>query len=810
MARLPTPGGDDDQWGTILNDYLSQGHNTDGTHKPLAQSNITNLSSDLAAKADDTDVVHIAGSETVTGPKDYTGGLTINSENIVVDSDTRLDDARLTVQDNGTDIGLRRNLNLIEGSNVTLTIADDSSNDAVDVTIASSGTSEIGSSFTAVTPSGTDDTAAIQTALNNGDVLLLSTGVDFQVGMVTYSGSESRRIFALGPVTIIQTDPDGVFSLRGTWDDLGSISSIATVTNADLVYPGESNPVSSQSHISRLTMSSATTVTRGEIVKVVSDDENPWARPSVSATKNRLGEYSTVGVSSTGTTVSLSNVLIETYTTSPRLARLGNSSFRIEGPITFDTDASIRETTVFGAVIELRSARDCFIGGGVKFLNSLGRAIGNFTYGCQVDGVVFRNLANRPSKSQYGYGIQDGGWKTRMSNCHGERLRHLYSEGIPGVTTGSTDFEYFGGGSFALIANCVAMNCESQPFDTHGTSYGVTFVGCSVYGSFQGADSNGSGYASRGRFTTFQSCFVEGSFRGFAIGGHSTQVIDCIALRCRYSALEIGADTSDSSNQTTQDSHIVSGGVFETTASSRTLRFASTAGYTIGVYVQGATFRVLAPANGHEVLSLGGSASETSVTCKLQFRNIVVDFRKANTAVSTLVVYARSDSIHVRGNGLRIEHEGSSVSGCQILHGNGASAGYGADLEVENIVWDSGNLSPTIVNSSMTNTRYSSYARVNTGGSWFHHSYSHDTNIASAASATLPIARLLDRSITCRITGGSSASVTFSSIPSTARQNGAQLTVVNKSTDTVSLNSVSIAPNAAARWIYSGGSWQAA
>ena len=33
MARLPTPGGDNGNWGTILNDYLTQAHKSDGTLK---------------------------------------------------------------------------------------------------------------------------------------------------------------------------------------------------------------------------------------------------------------------------------------------------------------------------------------------------------------------------------------------------------------------------------------------------------------------------------------------------------------------------------------------------------------------------------------------------------------------------------------------------------------------------------------------------------------------------------------------------------------------------------------------------------
>jgi len=51
-ARLPVPGGDDGTWGQILNDFLSQSHNADGSLKQLSQLQIQNLTSDLGAKAD--------------------------------------------------------------------------------------------------------------------------------------------------------------------------------------------------------------------------------------------------------------------------------------------------------------------------------------------------------------------------------------------------------------------------------------------------------------------------------------------------------------------------------------------------------------------------------------------------------------------------------------------------------------------------------------------------------------------------------------------------------------------------------------
>lgn len=42
MANLPTPGGDDGNWGTILNDYLLEEHNADGTHG-LADGLVTDV-----------------------------------------------------------------------------------------------------------------------------------------------------------------------------------------------------------------------------------------------------------------------------------------------------------------------------------------------------------------------------------------------------------------------------------------------------------------------------------------------------------------------------------------------------------------------------------------------------------------------------------------------------------------------------------------------------------------------------------------------------------------------------------------------
>lgn len=49
MARLPTPGGDDGNWGAILNEYLNQEHNADGTHNMASEGLVTEIVNTVAA-----------------------------------------------------------------------------------------------------------------------------------------------------------------------------------------------------------------------------------------------------------------------------------------------------------------------------------------------------------------------------------------------------------------------------------------------------------------------------------------------------------------------------------------------------------------------------------------------------------------------------------------------------------------------------------------------------------------------------------------------------------------------------------------
>lgn len=61
MSRLPIPGSDNGAWGTILNDYLSVEHNSDGTLKDAVKSVNGETGNDIILSA--ADVSAIAESE---------------------------------------------------------------------------------------------------------------------------------------------------------------------------------------------------------------------------------------------------------------------------------------------------------------------------------------------------------------------------------------------------------------------------------------------------------------------------------------------------------------------------------------------------------------------------------------------------------------------------------------------------------------------------------------------------------------------------------------------------------------------------
>ena len=119
----------------------------------ISESKVTNLVTDLAAKA--------PTSRTITTSTGLTGGGDLSADrtlSVVNDTTTQ----RIRVSKDGVITGTRQEVNFIEGSNVTITQADDAGNNRVNVTIAAAGGSS-GGGFRGVWDNST--------AYNSGDIV---------------------------------------------------------------------------------------------------------------------------------------------------------------------------------------------------------------------------------------------------------------------------------------------------------------------------------------------------------------------------------------------------------------------------------------------------------------------------------------------------------------------------------------------------------------------------------------------------------------------------------------------------------------
>lgn len=181
MARLPVVGGDAGNWGTILNTYLQVSHAADGTLNSgvvgATQANLPSVAGGMllrgtfasrpTASSTNSGLYYLAtdnnggtlyqstGSTWVQvaagathGATHSTGGPDALSGNIDAI-------ARLAIAKSGATTGSRRKLNLIPGTNINITTADDSANEKVDVTLGITGSVALANGGTGGTDAAT-------------------------------------------------------------------------------------------------------------------------------------------------------------------------------------------------------------------------------------------------------------------------------------------------------------------------------------------------------------------------------------------------------------------------------------------------------------------------------------------------------------------------------------------------------------------------------------------------------------------------------------------------------------------------------
>lgn len=593
----------------------------------------------------------------------------------------------------------------------------------------------------------TDDTVAVQAAIDANDVVIFPSGT-YKIGLVSYTGA-SRHIIGQGNVVILQSSTSGVFALRGGFDEIDTISNIASAQ----VNMAESGESTANNFVTQLTTTSSHVLTRGDIIKVISTDLPTGIDSNGTSEDYRTGEYSSVGIDSTGTTITLSNVLRQTFTTSPRVGRLKDVRFTISN-ITFDTFSTLGASMdgVYSACLSIRATNGSLLEN-LIFRDQYGRGIHNYAYGTKVVNCHFKNLQNRPSVQHYGYGIEDGGFATEIINCTGENMRHLYSANAQGVTVASTDLEYFGNTDSCVISNSLGLGIQGTAFDTHQISNNILFSNCIAYGSYQGADSGGGGFSGRGTNISFNNCTAFRCKLGFNVNVRDGGFLDsCKALQTANDGIDVEGYTAG--GVTTQTNIVIRNCYFE--AGLNTNGIISRAGligktgFTVAGIIENTTFVVKGSVSGSRILEF--------ISANFYIRNLTLDLSGFTGAVSFTGINVRDTACVLRGSDVRMIG-GATPASLTVI--NGFSGSNTSVVDIFDMEYTHDTTNPSVfVGTNLSNPRISYFQKI---GSTF--TTSIYTLQTAAASLTLAIAKVPDKVITIRLTG-SNGNVTIANIPS--------------------------------------------
>jgi hypothetical protein len=169
-------------------------------------------------------------SAQVTGALGFTPYNSTNPSGYI----TNTGNARVGVENNGTLVGTRRNINFIPGTGVSLTITDDSANEEVDVTVTNTGVTSVSGtgSVSGLTLSGTVTTTGSLTL--GGTLTLTSAQITSGLGFTPYNSTNpSGYTSNTGTVTSVSgTGTVSGLTLTGTVTSSGSLTLGGTLSTS--------------------------------------------------------------------------------------------------------------------------------------------------------------------------------------------------------------------------------------------------------------------------------------------------------------------------------------------------------------------------------------------------------------------------------------------------------------------------------------------------------------------------------------------------------------------------------------------------
>jgi hypothetical protein len=477
---------------------------------------------------------------------------------------------------------------------------------------------------------GWDCSAALQAFFDDPDAQVLripysALSYNFGIAVVDTSSIDKHVICDSG-VILRRTATITVVKSIAQLDWIANITGVSVVTSEIGEQPSTPSPVTTEHN--ELTIDGpARLVSRGSIMKIVSDDVLLNAKDNAGDNKRRKGEHAVTAAavgqqSTTANTIILTAILLDTYPTVPRVAKVNEKRFSWDGGKFID-NVPIINTSEFGMIDCVGLVRPQVVN--VEFENVYGsciRTTGSFAP--LIWNIKGGNIHNQAMSDVFGYLVNDVSTTGAvMSKLYGADIRHVVTTNtsVSPVASGegvnTTEMVHRHGRTRqGMVSDSYGAGCSNGAFDTHAETDGYTFINCIAEGSFAGPQSGGVGFGVRGYNVTMIGCRAVNCRVGFVLLGiDNTNLIDCEARRARNTGLNItGSENPAAGNRRIT----IRGGYYE---SYDIPALIGVAGAVVDVFLDGATFAITGtePGSGFKrIISL------TAVT--VRGRNVRLDY----------------------------------------------------------------------------------------------------------------------------------------------------------------------------------------
>lgn len=333
--------------------------------------------------------------------------------------------------------------------------------------------------------------AALQAAYNavpeNGTILI-NQSENFVCDRLEIFGAKS---FGIKLNNAGKWDISGGGSCLGIVNEFQNILSVTAIDN--LTYTFQGSPTT----VARLEVSNSAGYAKGDIVKVVSNTNDPW-----DARGNRkLAEFAEVAGADLGY-IYLTSRLEETYDlgANVRVARMPKKTIRVD----LDVISSESNKSV---VVQLEAMFKPNVRVNVE---SHGRIVCNLK-SCYRGDFYGIGSGYTDNTGELGYYFNDaGGFCNTYHAPFGKFFRHIVTSNAAPVADDSTDISDFGPTRGMTVLNGVAVGCQGSPWDDHDGTRRSQFINCKSLMPSRTSAASPCAVQVRGRDTRIINCEVIG------------------------------------------------------------------------------------------------------------------------------------------------------------------------------------------------------------------------------------------------------------------------------------------------------------